>query len=96
MNGPDECVPCAGPGARINENGECDCTPQFAEFLEEGTGAQIDLLIIHKSSTLFHFLETNLSLVCYFSFFIGGAMRMKNRGGEECVKNLGKRETFCS
>ena len=45
MNGPDECVPCAGPGARINDNGECDCTPQFAEFLEEGTGAQIDLLI---------------------------------------------------
>ena len=69
MNGPDECVPCAGPGARINENGECDCTPQFAEFLEEGKGAQIDIIIIHNESSYVILLLITFALVVYVLIF---------------------------
>ena len=37
MNGPDECVPCAGPGAKL-VNGKCTCDPEFSNLDEKGQG----------------------------------------------------------
>ena len=37
MNGSDECVPCAGPGAEL-VNGKCTCDPEFSILDEKETG----------------------------------------------------------
>ena len=56
MNGPDECVPCAGPGADL-VNGKCTCDPEFSILDEKGHGLAIFIFIIIYSLYIIIFIN---------------------------------------